>query len=110
MKLKEETKIALAMVSLIYVVFTAVKTAFFFDHSLEWHLITSASAIVFIGFFGYIVRAIDIYLDKIYPFEKNPIIRITIQFLITISVLFAIRTIPYLLFYNLIPYHPPAKC
>jgi two-component system LytT family sensor kinase len=109
MKLKEETKIALAMVSLIYVVFTAVKTAFFFDHSLEWHLITSASAIVFIGFFGYIVRAIDIYLDKIYPFEKNPIIRITIQFLITISVLFAIRTIPYLLFYNLIPYHPPRE-
>lgn len=106
MKIKEESKIILYVVGLIYVVFTAVKTVFFLDQSLEFHLLTSVVALFFIGFFGYIIRAIDIYLDRIYPFEKNVIRRIAIQFLITLAVLVLIRTVPYVLFYDELPFHP----
>lgn len=106
MKLKEETKIALGIISIIYVVFTVVKTFFFLDQSLEFHLLTNVVALFAIGFFGYIVRSIDIYLDKIYPFERNVIKRIAIQFLVTLTVLLLIRTVPYVLFYDKFPFHP----
>lgn len=106
MKLKEETKIAIGIIGIIYVVFTGVKVFFFINQSWQWQVITSGIGLVFIGFFGYIVRAIDIYLDKRYPFERNPIRRISIQFFVTLMVLFLIRTIPYILFYDQVPFHP----
>lgn len=105
-RLKEENKIALAIIGVIYVVFTCVKVVFFIEQSLEWQIITSSIGLVFILFFGYIVRAIDIYLDKIYPFERSPFKRISIQFLVTFSVLVLIRTVPYILFYDKFPFHP----
>lgn len=106
MKLKEETKIAIGIIGIIYVVFTGVKVFFFINQSWQWQVITSGIGLVFIGFFGYIVRAIDIYLDKRYPFERNPIRRISIQFFVTLMVLFLIRTIPYILFYDQVQFHP----
>ena len=105
-KLKEENKIALAIIGVIYAVFTCVKVVFFLEQSLEWQIVTSAIGLVFILFFGYIVRAIDIYLDKIYPFERSPFKRISIQFFVTLAVLVLIRTVPYILFYDKFPFHP----
>lgn len=106
MKLKEENKIAIGTIGLIYAVFTAVKTVFFFNQSIGFHILTSIVALFVILFFGYIVRAIDIYLDTIYPFERNPVRRIAIQFLVTLTVLLLIRTVPYVLFYDKFPFHP----
>lgn len=106
MKLKPETGIVVGIVAFIYVMFTVVKTLFFLDQSIEFHLVTSVIALFFIGFFGYIIRIIDIYLDKIYPFERNVIKRIAIQFLVTLAVLLLIRTVPYILFYDKLPFHP----
>lgn len=106
MKIKEETKIALGIVAFIYVVFTVVKTVFFISQSIEWQIATSAVGLVFILFFGYIIRVIDIYLDKIYPFERSPLKRISIQFFVTLTVLVLIRTVPYVLFYDQFPFHP----
>lgn len=106
MKLKQETKIALYTVGLIYVVFTAMKTIFFWAQSWQFHLLTSLAGLFFILFFGYIIRLIDIGLDKSYPFERNPAKRIFIQFLITLFALTAMRIIPYLLLYDRFPYHP----
>lgn len=105
-ELKQETKIALGTIALIYVVFTIMKTIFFWDQSWQFHVLTSFAGLFFIFFFGYIIRIIDIALDKSYPFERNPIKRISIQFLITLFALLAIRTIPYLLFYDRLPFHP----
>ena len=106
MAIKTENKIALGIIALIYVVFTVVKTFFFLDQSLEFHIVTSVVALFFIGFFGYIIRGIDIYLDKIYPFERDVVKRITIQFLITLTALLLIRSVPYFLFYDKLPFHP----
>ncbi len=106
MKLKEETKIAIGIIGTIYLVFMVVKTFFFLDQSIGFHVITSVAGLVFIGVFGYMVRAIDLYLDKIYPFEKNVFKRILIQFLTTLLVLLAIRLIPYFIFKDRIPIHP----
>lgn len=108
MKLKDEDKIALATIALIYVVFMIVKTVVFYEQSLQFHLLTSLIALFAILFFGYIVRVIDIYLDKIYPFERSPFRRIAIQFFITLTVVLLIRTMPYLIFYDRLPYHPTA--
>lgn len=106
MKLKEETKIALGVIAFIYVTFTALKTFYFFELSLHWHILTSLLGLVFIGLFGYIVRGIDIYLDRIYPFERNAIKRIAIQFLVTLSVLTIIRALSFLLLHDRFPYRP----
>ena len=100
MEVKTQTRIALGIVAFIYVMFTVVKTFFFLDQSIEFHLLTSVTGLFFIVFFGYIIRGIDIYLDKIYPFERNVIKRIVIQFLLTLVVLFLIRAVPYFLFYD----------
>ncbi len=106
MQVKQETRIALGIVAFIFVVFNVVKTFFFLDQSLEFHLLTSLAGLFFIGFFGFIVRAIDIYLDKIYPFEKNVFKRIALQFFITLTVILILRIIPFFLFGDSIPVHP----
>ena len=103
LKLKGETKIALGIILVIYVVFTTVKTFFFLEQSAIWHVVTSAVGLLAIGFFGYIVRAIDIYLDGIYPFELNPFKRIALQFGVTITVIMILRIIPAVLFADKIP-------
>lgn len=105
-KLKEETRIALGIVLFIYVIFNVVKTFFFLDQGIWWHVTTSVASIFVLLIFGYIVRGIDIYLDKIYPFERNAFKRIAIQFLLTLTVLLLIRTVPYILFYDEFPFHP----
>ena len=104
--LQPETRIVVLLVTIIYVTFTIVKTLFFLDQSLEFHIVTSIIGIFFIGFFGYIIRVIDIYLDKKYPFERNPVKRILIQFFVTAVVLLLIRTVPYILFYDKFRFHP----
>ncbi|MES2621714.1 MAG: sensor histidine kinase [Bacteroidota bacterium] len=93
MKLKEETKIALISLFGIFIFFTIVKIIFFHDQSFVWHLGTSFLGLCFLLFFGYIVREIDIYLDKKVPFERNVVQRIFLQFILTLFVLFTIRVI-----------------
>lgn len=109
MKLKQETQIALGIIAFIYVVYTVVKTFFFLNQSISFHVITSLGSLVFIVVFGYLVRAIDIYLDSVYTFERNPVTRIFIQFLVTMAVLTLIRVVPYFLFYDKIPIHPSSE-
>lgn len=104
MKLKEETKIALVIVGIIYIVFTTVKAMFFIEQTFIWHVVTSLMGLVAIGFFGFVVRAIDIYLDRIYPFEKNVARRITLQFFITLAVVLIIRLTPLIFFADKIPF------
>lgn len=104
-KLKEETRIALGIVLAIYLVFNTVKIFFFIDQSVTWHVITSAIALVAILFFGYVVRGIDIYMDSIYPFERNPFKRIAIQFLVTLAVVMIIRIVPAIIFKDRLPIH-----
>lgn len=91
MKIKQENKIALFSIGIIFSVFSLIKFLFFPDQSLEWHFITGVIGLVFILFFGFIVRAIDIYLDRVFPFERNIFKRIGLQFLITLTVLFVFR-------------------
>ncbi len=105
LKLKGETKIAIGIILMIYIVFNTIKVIFFIDQSLTWQVLTSTIGLVFIVFFGYIVRGIDIYLDGIYPFERNPFKRIAIQFMVTITVIMVIRLIPFLLFADKVPIH-----
>ena len=93
------------MISVIYLVFTVAKVLFFIDQSLLWQVLTSAAGLVFIFVFGLIIRAIDIYLDGIYPFERNVMKRIAIQFAITLAVLFVIRLVPLIFFFDKIPVH-----
>lgn len=105
MNLKTENRIAMGTIAFIYLTFMVVKTFFFLDHSFTWHIVTSLLGLLFIFVFGYIARAIDIYLDKIYPFEKNPFKRIALQFLITSMALILIRLVSYLLLYRYITFN-----
>lgn len=105
MKLKEETRIALFSLSIIFIVFTVVKFLFFPEQSLLWHAGTGGIGVVFILFFGFIVKWIDNYLDKVFPFERNIVRRILIQFVITLSILFIFRYISAYFFLQFIHMH-----
>ena len=105
MKLKEETRIALFSLSVIFVVFTIVKFLFFPEQSLLWHAITGGVGIVFILFFGFIVKWIDAYFDKVFPFERNIVRRIFLQFIVTLSILFLFRYLSAFFFLEYIHMH-----
>lgn len=108
MKVKQETKIAFATLSGIYVVFNIIKFAVFSEQSWKWHFATSAGGVLLLGAIGFIVRGIDIYLDKKFPFERNPFSRLTLQFIVTLLAIMGVRlfTIP---FYYRVMETPPSK-
>lgn len=97
LELKEETRIALGSIAIIFVSFNVVKFLFFMEQSWMWHIWTAAVGLLVIFFFGFIVLSIDVYLDKIYPFEKNVLRRIGLQFGVTLVVVMVMRLVPYAL-------------
>lgn len=103
--LKEETRIALGSIAIIFVSFNAVKFLFFTEQSWLWHIWTAAVGLLVIFFFGFIVLSIDVYLDKIYPFEKNVVKRIGLQFGVTLLVVMVMRLVPYALLKDRYPIH-----
>lgn len=90
-KLSDDTKIGLLSVAAFYIIFNIVRLIFFPDQSVRWHVLTSVAGLVFIAFFGMVVKVIDVLLDRVFPFEKNIIRRIAMQFGITLGVLLVIR-------------------
>lgn len=90
-KLSDDTKIGLLSVAAFYIIFNIVRLIFFPDQSVRWHVLTSVAGLVFIAFFGMVVKVIDMLLDRVFPFEKNIIRRIAMQFGITLGVLLVIR-------------------
>jgi len=104
MKLKEETRIALLVILFIYAIFTVIRFIFFPEQSVLWHLEVSVIGLLFLFIFGFIVRGIDVYLDRLYPFERNVFTRIFLQFILTLTVLISIRmfTIPF--FMSMVPF------
>ncbi|MBL7778968.1 MAG: histidine kinase [Chitinophagales bacterium] len=90
-QVKQETKIALGILAGIFLVFNSVKIFVFPNESLRWHIGTSLGGIVMLGIIGLIVRAVDIWLDKKFPFERNPFWRIALQFIITLLAVVAVR-------------------
>ncbi len=104
MKLKQETRIALYSVGIIFVLFTVIKVLFFPEQSLEWHVTTGLIGLLFILFFGYIIKVIDTFFDRVFPFEKSIIRRIFLQFVVTLAILFAFRYISALLFLQYTPF------
>lgn len=93
MKLKEETRIALFTITAVYVVFTVVKVLFFPEQTVLWHIGTSIIGFFIILVFGYVIKVIDVYLDKKFPFERNPFRRLMLQFGLTLSVVILLRAI-----------------
>lgn len=104
-ELREEVRIALISILIIFVSFNIVKALLFTDQGILWHLWTAFWGLLAILFFGFIVLVIDIYLDKIYPFEKNVARRIGIQFFITVLVILIIRLVPYIFLRDKYPIH-----
>lgn len=90
-KLSDDTKIGLLSVAAFYIIFNIVRLIFFPDQSVRWHVLTAVAGLAFIAFFGCVVQIIDVLLDRVFPFEKNIVRRIAIQFGITLGVLLAIR-------------------
>lgn len=105
MKLKEETRIIAIAVGAIFAAFTVVKFLFFPEQSLLWHVITGGVGLVFILFFGFIVKWIDAYFDRVFPFERNILRRIFLQFIVTLSILFLFRYISAFFFLQFIHLH-----
>lgn len=97
-KLSDDTKIGLLSVAAFYIIFNIVRLIFFPDQSIRWHVLTSVAGLIFIAFFGCVVKIIDVLLDRVFPFERNIVRRIAIQFGITLGVLLSIRFGSYLFF------------
>jgi len=91
MKIKDEIGIALGLILVAYILATLVKTVFFFEQSLIWHISTSLMVLFAMAFLAMVIKFIDNYLDTFYPFEKNVLLRIIIQFALTLTVVIGLR-------------------
>lgn len=97
-KLSDDTKIGLLSVAAFYIIFNIVRLIFYPDQSVRWHILTAVAGLLFIIFFGCVVQVIDMLLDRVFPFERNIVRRIAMQFGITLGVLLALRFGSYLFF------------
>lgn len=93
MRLKEETRIALFSIAAVYILFNVVKVLFFPEQTVLWHIVTSLVGLAILFVFGYIVKGIDLYLDRIFPFERNPFKRLLLQFGITLAAVLILRAV-----------------
>lgn len=91
MKIKNETGIAFGLLLMAYILATLVKTVYFFEQSVGWHMATSFMAFIAMTIMAITIKFIDNYLDKIYPFEKNILLRVIIQFALTLTVVIGLR-------------------
>ncbi|MDB5282701.1 MAG: putative signal transduction histidine kinase [Bacteroidota bacterium] len=104
MKLSQEHRIALYLVTGIYTFFTIIRIIFFPEQTVLWHVELGLIGLFFLVVMGFIVWAIDVYLNKKYPFERNIITRIFLQFILTLTVLLTMRLISAPLILKLIPF------
>ncbi len=91
MKLKQETKVILIAMAGIYVLFNVLRIFFMPDRSLVWHLELSVYGLVLILFLGFCIRMIDIQMDKYLPFERNIMLRIVTQVVVTFMLVVVLR-------------------
>lgn len=97
-KLSDDTKIGLLSVAILYIVYNIIRLVFFPDQGVRWHVLTAVAGLAFIAFFGCVVKVIDMLLDRVFPFEKNIVRRIAMQFGITLAVLLIVRFTSYFFF------------
>jgi hypothetical protein len=100
MKLKQESKLIVGAVLFVYLMANVIKLLLMPEQSWQWHFTTSAFGLLIVMFFAFMIRWIDIYLDKRIPFEKNIVKRIALQFLITLSAIMVVRLMGYLVLSN----------
>ncbi len=89
--MKSENKIVLYFTLGVYVFFSVMKLFLFFDLGLSWHLETSIFGLVALTLVAFTIRGIDIALDRLYPYERNIILRLLLQFFISIVFILTIR-------------------
>jgi len=104
MKIKDEVGIAFGLLIVAYVLATLAKTVYFIDQSLVWHITTSLLVLFAMLFVAMVIKFLDSYLDKIFPFEKNVLLRIVIQFLLTLVVVVGMRLSMGVFFINYLPF------
>lgn len=91
MKIDREAKVGMAVLLAIYALFTIVRIVMLPDQTFLWHFELSVFGLVAILFFGIVVKVIDDFLDKRYPFERNIFMRLSLQFVITFVVVVTFR-------------------
>jgi len=91
MKIDREAKVGMAVLLAIYALFTIVRIVMLPDQTFLWHFELSVFGLVAILFFGIVVKVIDDFLDKRYPFERNIFMRLSLQFAITFVVVVTFR-------------------
>jgi LytS/YehU family sensor histidine kinase len=90
-KLSEEMRIGIGVLIALSVIFNVVKGLAFPEQSLKWHLFTSFVGLIMMIAVGFIAWWIDVTLDKKYPFERNPVKRLVMQFFITLFAIVVVR-------------------
>jgi sensor histidine kinase YesM len=102
-RLSIESRIVLRLFLIIYLVFTLLQLILFSGQSLIWHLGIGVLGLLGLLLFGFIVWVIDAYLDKKIPFEKNVVKRISIQFLLTVTIITVIRAVTGIFVVKMLP-------
>ena len=83
----------------VFVFFSILKALMFYELGMMWQLESSIIGLVSLfGVFG-TIRAIDLILDRVYPYERNILARLLIQFAASLGIIFTIRSFifPYII-------------
>lgn len=97
--MKKEQRIFFWSMIALYMFFTAFKFVMFPDLGILWHIESSIFGLTALFITIGSIRAIDKLLDRVYPYERNIILRLFIQFAISLIFIFTIRTLlfPYVI-------------
>jgi hypothetical protein len=91
--MKRERKIFLWAIFGLYAFFAGFRVLLFPNMGAIWHLESSVFGLLSLGLTYVTIRLVDKMLDRIYPYERDIIVRLLIQFAMSLLIIFSIRSL-----------------
>lgn len=89
--MKRDTRILLFFIGLVFIFFTILRAFLFSDMGPRWHVEAGAIGLVVMVTVAFIIRGIDIVLDRLYPYDRDIMMRLLLQFAVSLIFIFALR-------------------
>ncbi len=91
--IKEERKLLWLVVGCLYLFFTVLKIYTFPGLSTAWQVEGSIFGLIVLVVIILSMRVVDLVLDRLYPYERSLMLRLVIQFVISLAIVLSLRQI-----------------
>ncbi|MBS1622939.1 MAG: histidine kinase [Bacteroidetes bacterium] len=91
--IKEERKLLWLVVGCLYLFFTVLKIYTFPGLSTAWQVEGSIFGLIVLVVIILSMRLVDLVLDRLYPYERSLMLRLVIQFVISLAIVLTLRQV-----------------